>query len=83
MTIKIFKAFWQKVSPDLEFPWTQAGDQASYTEWEDSDGGKCYGTRKLGLKHGIVRTIWGDDCISEATYYEDEEHGLSFTWFND
>ena len=25
MTVEIFKAFWQKVSPDLEFPWKQAG----------------------------------------------------------
>ena len=37
--------------------------------------------RKLDLKHGIVRAI-GDDFIWEETYYEDKEHGLSFTWWN-
>ena len=38
--------------------------------------------RKVGgAKHGIVRTIynWG---IREATFYEDEPHGLSFTWYS-
>ena len=38
MTIEIFKAFWQKVSPDLSFPGMQAGDDASYAEWMDTEG---------------------------------------------
>ena len=84
MIIEIFKAFWQKVSPDLEFPLTQAGDAASYAEWEDSYC-KYQGTRKPdgGQKHGIVRTIFNDGSIAEATYCEDMPHGLSFTWLND
>ena len=41
MTIEMFKAYWQKVSPDLEFPWTQAGDEAPYAEWMDKYGDKC------------------------------------------
>ena len=84
MTIEMFKAFWQRVSPDLEFPGTQAGDEGSHAEWTNEYGEKCYGTRKLGggQKHGIVRTIWDDNFINEATFYEDEMHGLSFYWTN-
>ena len=61
MTIEIFLSFWQKVSPRLAFPGTQAGDDASYAEWEGKDcyGNNCkfQGMRKLDLKHGVVRTI--------------------------
>ena len=84
MTIEIFKAFWQKASPDLEFPWTQAGDEASYNnEWTDKYGCKCQGTREPGgAKHGIVRTIVNGNYgfIREATYYNDKPHGLSCYW---
>ena len=79
MTVEIFKFFWQKVSPDLAFPGMQAGDDASYAEWEDVYG-KNFGMRNAaGEKHGIVRTIgkYGS-WIREATYYEDKPHGLSF-----
>ena len=83
MTIQIFLSFWQKVGLDLEFPEMQAGDAASYTEWEDEYGYKCQGMRKPdgGQKHGIVRTIgsWG---IVEATFFEDKRHGLYFFWGN-
>ena len=84
MTIEMFKAFWQRVSPDLEFPGTQAGEEASHAEWTNEYGEKCYGTRKLGggQKHGIVRTIRPDGWIKEATFYEDEQHGLTFAWLN-
>ena len=78
MTIEIFLAFWQKVSPDLT---VEAGDEASYIEWEDVNG-KNYGTRKPGdAKHGIIRTInrYG---IREATYCENKPHGLWFYWSN-
>ena len=82
MTIEIFKAFWQKVGPHLEFPLTQAGDDASYAEWEDEDGFKYQGMRKAdGAMHGIVRTFYSSDgCIEEATYCEDKLHGLCFFW---
>ena len=82
MTIEIFKAFWQKVSPDLEFPGMQAGEDASYREWTE-DNHKFYGMRKPGggQKHGIVRTIDIDDDINEATYCEDKKHGLCFDWW--
>ena len=83
LTFKIFLSFWQKVSPDLEFPGTQAGDEGSHAEWTNEYGEKCYGTRKLGggQKHGIVRTIANDGSfIIEATYYDDKLHGLSFYW---
>ena len=90
MTIEMFKAFWQRVSPDLEFPGTQAGEEASHAEWEgkDSDGDDCkfQGMRKPdgGQKHGIVRTIDSDyGWIYEETYCDDKEHGLSFSWWND
>ena len=80
MTIEIFKAFWQKVSPHLEFPLTQAGDEASHVEWEDN-GDMYQGMRKLGgARHGIVRTINPGGSIREATYCNDEMHGLSFFW---
>ena len=84
MTIEIFKAFWQKVSPDLEFPGMQAGDDASYVEWEKY-GNKYYGMRKPGdAKHGIVRIIDSKNgWIREATYCDDKEHGLSFYWTED
>ena len=87
MTIEMFKAYWQSVSPDLEFPLTQAGDEASCAEWEGKDrfGNNCkfQGMRKAGgdRKHGIVRAISNDGrFIQEATYYENEMHGLSFVW---
>ena len=79
MTIQIFLSFWQKVGPPLTF---MAGDEASYNEWEDGNC-KYQGMRKAGAaKHGIVRTIYGDDCIEEATWYEDKRHGLCFDWPN-
>ena len=79
MTIEIFKEFWQKVSPESLA--IEAGDKASYNEWEDEDGNKNQGMRKADTaRHGIVRTI-GDDFIREATYYDDEMHGLCFAWF--
>ena len=70
----------------MELPWTQAGDDASPTEWTGKMNGnerKFQGMRKPdgGQKHGIVRTF-GDDCIGEATFYEDEPHGLSFIWYD-
>ena len=87
MTIEIFKAFWQKVSPRLSFPGMQAGDDASFNEWEGkgSFGEDCkfQGMRKLGggQKHGIARAISNDGrFIEEATYCDDKVHGLSFTW---
>ena len=84
MTIQIFKAFWHKVSPHLEFPLTQAGDDASCVEW-GNDYRKFQGMRKPdgGQKHGIVRTInkYGR-CIREATWYEDKPHGLCFEWYD-
>ena len=83
LTVGIFFAFWQKVSPDLAFPVKQAGDDASYTEWTEGRK-KCYGMRKVGgAKYGIFRTIWSNGTIHEATYspyYENKLHGLSFTW---
>ena len=86
MTFEIFFAFWQKVGPDLEFPGTQAGDDASYVEWTDEyNGCKFQGMRKPdgGQKHGIVRTISNDgDFIEEATYYQDKLHGLCFAWLD-
>ena len=62
----------------------EAGDEASYNEWEDENGNKCQGARKLdGARHGIVRKIDSDGgWIEEATWYEDKLHGLSFTWLN-
>ena len=57
----------------------QAGDDASWNEWTNKIGGM----RKPGggQKHGIVRTIDSDgDFIEEATFNDDEPHGLSFTW---
>ena len=86
MTIEIFKAFWQRVSPDLEFPLTQAGDEASHAAWTDEYGNEFQGMRKPGgdQKHGIVRTIDSDgDFIQEATYCNDEMHGLCFRWGDD
>ena len=87
MTIQIFLSFWQKVSPHLEFPLTQAGDDASYnSEWEGKDfleDCKFQGMRKADdQKHGIVRTIY-QYCIEEATWYEDKRHGLCFFWDKD
>ena len=79
MTIEIFTAYWQKVSADLAFPLTQAGDEASYAEWEDENGWKIQGMRK---PDGIVRTIRPDGWIREATYYEDKPHGLCFSWYD-
>ena len=90
MFVPVFKAFWHK--PDLPlipgslglpFPGTAAGDNASYAEWTEGSGDKCYGMRNAdGQNHGIVRTIVPGDggWITEATYYEDEEHGLSCFW---
>ena len=82
MTFEIFLAFWQKVSAHLEFPGTQAGEDASYSEWTEGNH-KFYGMRKVGggQKHGIVRTI-RDGSITEATYYEDKQHGLIFVWYD-
>ena len=83
MTIEIFKAFWQRVSPDLEFPWTQAGDDASHVEW-GNDYYKFQGTRMPGgAKQGIVRAIKPGSWIREETYFEDKLHGLSFAWTDD
>ena len=80
MTIEMFKAFWQKVSPHLTI---EAGDEASYIEWMDKYSNKHQGARMPGgARHGIVRTINSKyGWIEEETYYEDKKHGLSFTWF--
>ena len=61
----------------------EAGDEASYNEWEDVNG-KNYGTRKPGdAKHGIIRTIDSKyGWIREATYCENKPHGLWFYWSN-
>ena len=37
LTFDIFKAFWQKASPHLPMPGSEAGDEASYLEWEEED----------------------------------------------
>ena len=82
ITIEIFKAFWQKVSPDLTI---EAGEEASYNEWQDEYGDKHQGTRKAdAARHGVVRSIIPDKYgfIQEATFYENKQHGLSFTWTN-
>ena len=84
LTIEIFKAFWQKVSPDSLSLTIEAGDEASYNEWEDEDGNKNQGMRKPdNARHGIVRTIRPGRWISEETYCNDERHGLSFFWYED
>ena len=88
MTVGKFIAFWQQVSPHSSFPGTEAGDDVSYHEWEDKNGVKCYGSMKFEaavfnfLKHGIVRTISKGPfgSITEATYFADKKHGLSFEW---
>ena len=68
MSVDIFFAFWQKVTPELEFPGTQAGDEVSYAEWTKGRY-KYQGTRNAGgQKHGIVRTIEPGDWIEEVTY---------------
>ena len=42
MTVGKFTAFFfQKGSADLSLPGTEAGDPASYGDWEDEDGNKC------------------------------------------
>ena len=88
-TVGMFTAFWQQASLDLSNPpGTEAGDDASYHEWEDKNGVKCYGSMKFEaavfnfLKHGIVRTISKGPfgSITEATYFADKKHGLSFEW---
>ena len=33
LTVENFLAFWQKLRPDLSFPGTKAGEEASYVEW--------------------------------------------------
>ena len=84
MTVERFTAFWRKVSPDLSFPGTKAGEEPTYNEWADGNGNKFQGMREPGgAKHGIVRTIYPNGCIEEATYCNDEMHGMSFFWFND
>ena len=60
----------------------QAGDDASWNEWEGKDS-KFQGMRKAdATKHGIVRTIVPGGSIREATFYEDKLHGLCFIWGN-
>ena len=65
-------------------PGMQAGDEASYAEWEDVPDycSKYQGTRNAaGARHGVVREIDGyGNCIREQTFYEDKKHGLSFVW---
>ena len=88
LTFDIFMAFWQKLSPQLHFPGTIAGDDATCTEWEENKYGvttKYFGMRKAdGAKHGVIREVnsysYGD--IWEQTYFEDKKHGLSFLWYN-
>ena len=91
MIFEIFLTYWKNASPeDLYFPGLQAGEDASYAEWTEEKNGRTYrhqGMRKPlgfffggGEKHGIVRTIYSSGNISEATFFEDEPHGLSFTW---
>ena len=80
MTVEIFKAYWQKVSPHLHFPGTKAGNDATCTEWARGDF-KFFGMRNAaGLKSGIVRTV-SKYSIEEGTFFEDKLHGLSFVWF--
>ena len=85
LTFDIFKAFWQDVSPDLHFPGTIVGDDATYTEWKK--GSYTYqGMRKAGgAKHGVIREVRSRliNSIYETTYFEDKKHGLSFGWYND
>ena len=84
MTVGIFNAFWQKVSPDLSFPGTKAGDDASPVEW-GNDYCKYQGMRNAdGQKMSIVRPVVNGNYsfINEATFHEDKLHGLCFTWTN-
>ena len=82
MSFETFLTFWKKVSPDLNLPGSQAGDDISYAEWTESIYCKYQGMQKPGgAKHGIVREI-GGHWITEATYFEDKRHGLSFTWLD-
>ena len=82
LTFDIFKAFWQEGSPHLPMPGSEAGDEASYLEWEGkADWGndcKYFGMRNAaGQKSGIVRMV-SRMGIEEATFFEDELHGLYF-----
>ena len=53
--IEHYKKGWAKMTPDVPFPGTEAGDEVSYTEWEEG-GSKWQGMKKAnGVKHGIVR----------------------------
>ena len=84
MTVERFTAFWRKVSPDLSFPGTKAGEEPTYNEWADGNGNKFQGMREPGgAKHGIVRTIDSVCDINEATFYEGKKHGLCLTWWDD
>ena len=84
LTFDVFKAFWQEVSPDLHFPGTIAGDDATYSEWEGEEYGvacKFQGMRNAaGKKSGIVRSVSEYGTIQELTYFEDKLHGLAFGW---
>ena len=81
-TIDHHKKGWAKMTPDVPFPGTEAGDQVSYAEWEE-DGYKWQGMRKAGgVKHGLVRQI-RPDYVEDATWNNNEQNGLSLYWFND
>ena len=55
LTIGTFKKSWLKMTSNLQFPGTEAGNEVTYGEWEEDDK-KFQGMRKNGIvKHGIVR----------------------------
>ena len=67
------------MTPDVPFPGTEAGDEVSYTEWEEG-GSKWQGMKKAnGEKHGIVRKI-GSHYVEDATWNNNEMNGLSLYW---
>ena len=55
LTVEIFNAYWQKVTPDLPMPGSMAGDEVSCVEWKES-GNTYQGMRRAdGAKHGVIR----------------------------
>ena len=81
LTVEILNVYWEKISAALPMPGTMAGDGASYSEFKDKYGNKCFGTRRAdGAKHGVIRSV-DSSWIYEQTYFEDKKHGLSFGWY--
>ena len=82
LTSETYHAFWKRVTAHLPMPGTEAGDEASYSEWKE--GNETYqGMRNAaGLKSGIVRKIDSYGNINESTYLKDKLHGLCFWWYN-